>query len=239
MVCWRNGPSSPTIALAYAKSDTDPRILMPTATLEEYLETIYKLSQDGPVRPGRIAEAMEVSGPTVTATLRRLESRGLVAREGTAVVLTGDGATAALDIVRRHRVAERFLVDVLGLDWEAAHEDACLLEHALSPRVLEALERHLGDPAVCPHGHPIPAADGTLLHTPGRTLSDLSVGEAGLVIRVTEEDQTLGYLGRIGLKPGARVRLLAKEPFGGPLTLEIDGTAQPVSSEVAGLVTVG
>lgn len=212
---------------------------MPTSTLEEYLEAIYKLGQDRPVRPGRIAEAMEVSGPTVTATLKRLEDRGLIRREGTSVVLTDAGMTTSLDIVRRHRVAERFLVDVLGLDWDAAHEDACLLEHALSPRVLVALERFLGDPVVCPHGHPIPGADGSVDQVVGRRLSDLKVGEEGLVIRVTEQDQTLGYLGRIGLKPGAHIRLLAKEPFDGPLTLEIDGVPQPVSGEVAGLVTIG
>lgn len=212
---------------------------MPTATLEEYLETIYKLSQDGPVRPGRIADVTGVSGPTVTATLKRLESRGLVARKGTAVELTEAGLTEALDIVRRHRVAERFLVDVLGLDWDAAHEDACLLEHALSPRVLTALEAYLGDPSQCPHGHPIPAADGTLAQATGRPLIELDVGEAGSVIRVTEEGETLGYLGRIGLKPGALVRLVAREPFDGPLTLEIEGELQPVSARVAGLVTVG
>ncbi len=224
------------VALVHLRATERPS--MPTSTLEEYLETIYKLAKDGPVRPGRIAEAMEVSGPTVTATLRRLEGRGLVTRDGTSVVLTDAGLAASLDIVRRHRVAERFLVDVLGLDWEAAHEDACRLEHAMSTRVLEALERYLGDPSVCPHGHPIPGADGSMCEVSGRPLSELGVGDQGSVICVTEDDEALGYLERIGLKPGARIRVLAREPFGGPLTLEIDGVRQPVSDEVAGMVTV-
>ena len=121
---------------------------MPTAALEEYLESIYKLAQAGPVRPTQIAEAVGVSGPTVTATLRRLAMHGLVSREGTKVVLTEEGLQRSLDIVRRHRVAETFLVDTLGLDWDAAHEEACTLEHALSPRVLAALEEFLDNPAV-------------------------------------------------------------------------------------------
>ncbi|TLM79729.1 MAG: metal-dependent transcriptional regulator, partial [Actinobacteria bacterium] len=86
---------------------------MPTPTLEEYLEVIYKLSRDGSVRPTMIADAIGVSGPTVTATLRRLEAQGLVARQGTDVVLTEDGLSESLLIVRKHRVAERFLVDTL------------------------------------------------------------------------------------------------------------------------------
>ncbi|MDZ4169007.1 MAG: metal-dependent transcriptional regulator [Coriobacteriia bacterium] len=211
---------------------------MPTSTLEEYLETIYKQSQDGVVRPSRIAEAIGVSGPTVTATLKRLESRGLVFRRGTEVLLTPEGVAESLDIVRRHRLAERFLVDVLGLDWDAAHEEACLLEHALSPRVLAALERFLGDPSVCPHGHPIPAADGSVSHSPGQPLDALSVGDRAVVLRVSEEETTLGYLGQIGLKPGAKVSLIAREPLGGPLSIEIDGEVRPVSADVARLVTV-
>ncbi len=135
---------------------------MPTATLEEYLETIYKLSERGPAKPTQIAEEIGVSGPTVTNTLKRLEAAGLVRRDGTDVVLTDEGRAHSIDIIRRHRIAERFLVDVLGIDWHDVHEDACLLEHALSPRVLAALETYLDNPEVCPHGHPIPAADGTV-----------------------------------------------------------------------------
>ena len=96
---------------------------MPTPTLEEYLETIYKIAGDGVAKPSRIAEAMGVSGPTVTATLKRLGAQGFVTREGTDVRLTALGVERSVEIVRKHRIAERFLVDVLGLDWEAAHEE--------------------------------------------------------------------------------------------------------------------
>lgn len=211
---------------------------MPTATLEEYLETIYKLSDEGPVRPTRIADSIGVSGPTVTATLRRLESHGLIVRDGTGVVLTDEGRARSLDIVRKHRVAERFLVDVLGLDWEAAHEDACLLEHALSPRVLEALERFLGDPTECPHGHPIPSAAGAVAQPGGTSLADAPVGQSVRVLLVPEVGNVLGYLGQIGLKPGVVVEVVGAEPFGGPLTICVGGRTQAIAREIASPVMV-
>jgi len=211
---------------------------VPTPTLEEYLEAIYKLSQAGPVRPTAIAEAIGVSGPTVTATLRRLEAHGLITREGTAVVLTTEGVVRSVDIVRKHRIAERFLVDALGLDWEAAHEDACLLEHALSPRVLVALERFLGDPAVCPHGHPIPAADGSVALAAAGSLADTSADDEVTVVRVSEDEHLLGYLAEVGLVPGAHVTVVASEPFGGPLTVRVDSRERAISREVARAVMV-
>lgn len=211
---------------------------MPTPTLEEYLETIYKLAHEGPVRPTQIAEAIGVSGPTVTATLKRLESRGLVTRAGTEVVLTDEGRASSVDIVRKHRIAERFLVDVLGLDWQAAHEDACLLEHALSGRVLEALERLLENPDVCPHGHPIPAADGTVSEAIGSVLSELGAGRAATVLRVAEDEDLLGYLDSLGLRPGAAVRVVEVEPFGGTLTIATDAGTRPLAHDVARHVTV-
>lgn len=211
---------------------------MPSPTLEEYLETIYKLAGNELTRPTLIAEAMGVSGPTVTATLKRLEAQGLVNREGTGVRLTEEGVVRSVDIVRKHRIAERFLVDVLGLDWEAAHEDACLLEHALSPRVLEALERFLGDPTVCPHGHPIPSADGSIAESRGGSLDAIAPGCSARVLRVAEDEELLGYLGALGLTPGAVVSVVEAEPFGGPLTIEVGEARRALSREVASRVTV-
>lgn len=211
---------------------------MPTPTLEEYLETIYKLAHEGAVRPTQIAESIGVSGPTVTATLKRLESRGLVTREGTDVVLTDEGRARSVDIVRKHRIAERFLVDILGLDWQAAHEDACLLEHALSGRVLEALERLLENPDVCPHGHPIPSADGTVSETAGSVLSELPAGRSATVLRVAEDEDILGYLQSLGLMPGAVVTVVETAPFDGPLTIETDAGVKPLAKDVARHVTV-
>jgi DtxR family Mn-dependent transcriptional regulator len=212
---------------------------VPTATLEEYLEAIYKLAQHAPVRPTQVAESVGVSGPTVTATLRRLEAHGLVVRDGTKVVLTEEGVQRSLDIVRRHRIAETFLVTTLGLDWNAAHEEACVLEHALSPRVLSALEIFLDNPAVCPHGHPIPAADGSIVDVTGVPLCDIECGASATVLAVAEDDEKiLGYLGDLGLRPGAHTKVLEAAPFQGPLTVEIEGIRTAIAREIAKLVTV-
>jgi DtxR family Mn-dependent transcriptional regulator len=212
---------------------------MPSATLQEYLEAIYKMSLNGEVRPTQVAEALAVSGPTVTATLRRLESADLITRPGGGVALTPTGLREAIEVVRRHRLAERFLVDALQLPWESVHEEACLLEHAMSPRVLEALERFLDNPSVCPHGHPIPSVDGSLPEPSGVPLSDLETGSEGLVIRVGEEDDDiLSYLGSLGLMPGARVRVGEVAPFEGPLLVMVAGVEHAVSRQVAGHVVV-
>lgn len=211
---------------------------MTTPTLEEYLETIYKLAHEGPVKPTRIAESIGVSGPTVTATLKRLASRGLITRSGTDVVLTAEGVARSVDIVRKHRIAERFLVDVLELDWEAAHEDACLLEHALTDRVLLALERYLDNPEVCPHGHPIPSAEGVIRQSAGIPLAELGPGTRATVLRVAEDENLLGYLGELGLQPGAAVAVIEAEPFEGPLTIETAAGKRPIALDVARHVTV-
>lgn len=212
---------------------------MPSATLQEYLETIYKASLAGEVRPTHLAESLSVSGPTVTATLRRLESAGLITRPEGGVALTEQGRREAVQVIRRHRLAERFLVDALGLPWDSVHEEACLLEHAMSPRVLEALETFLENPSVCPHGHPIPSMDGVVPDLVGRPLSELSAGSEGIVVRVAEDDDViLTYLGDLGLYPGVRIRVTESAPFGGPLLVEVAGEHHPLARDVAARVSV-
>jgi len=212
---------------------------MPSATLQEYLETIYKMSLHGEVRPTAIAEALGVSGPTVTATMRRLEGAGLITRPDGGVALTDVGRREAIEVVRRHRIAERFLVDVLQIPWDSVHEEACLLEHAMSPRVLSALEAYLDNPAVCPHGHPIPSGDGSLPAPAGEPLSGVDAGHEGLVVRVGEDDDAiLTYLGGIGLVPGARVRVIEVAPFEGPFLVSVSGAEHAVARQVAGVVFV-
>lgn len=212
---------------------------MPSETLEEYLETIYKLGEKGTVRPTPIADALGVSGPTVTATLKRLERRGFVTRPAGDIVLTSEGEALAIDIIRRHRVAERFLFDVLGLSWEEAHEDACLLEHALSPRVLEALEEYLDNPEVCPHGHPIPSSEGEIAHIEGVPLCEVEHGQTCRIIQVPEDDEAvLTYLGSLGMYPGTPVSVREVAPFNGPLLIEVNGTSYALGREVAELILV-
>lgn len=212
---------------------------MPTQTLEEYLETIYKLSEKGAVRPTPIAESLGVSGPTVTATLKRLQERKLITRRNGDVVLTSSGRAAALDIVRRHRISERFLVDVLGLSWDEAHEDACRLEHALSPRVLGALEEFLDNPEVCPHGHPIPSVDGTVVEVEGVPLCALKTGAVATIVQVEEDDDAmLTYLGSMGMFPGTQLSVREVAPFKGPIIVEVNGSSYALGREVADRILV-
>lgn len=212
---------------------------MPSATLQEYLEAIYKISLDGEVRPTQIADMIAVSGPTVTVTLRRLEAAGLVTRPDGGVALTDLGRREAIAVIRRHRIAERFLVDALNLPWDSVHEEACLLEHAMSPRVLAAMEQFLDNPAVCPHGHPIPSVDGAIPEPAGVPLGTLPAGMSGTVVRVSEGDeQVLSYLGSVHLVPGSPVRVFEVAPFGGPLLVGVAGSEHALSREVAALVFV-
>jgi DtxR family transcriptional regulator, Mn-dependent transcriptional regulator len=212
---------------------------MPSATLEEYLEAIYKLSERGDVRPTQVADAIGVSGPTVTATLRRLQSAGLVERPGGGVSLTPEGRSQALSILRRHRLAERFLADVLGLPWDSVHEEACVLEHSLSPRVQDALERFMDNPEVCPHGHPIPRSDLSIAALTGSPLATFGPGDVVHVLRVAEDDEALlGYLASLGMFPGATVTINEVSPFDGPFLLSVNGTTFALGRDVAEKVFV-
>ena len=212
---------------------------MPSSTLQEYLEAIYKIALNGEVRPTQIAEAISVSGPTVTATLRRLETAGLITRPHGGVALTDQGRREAIEVIRRHRIAERFLVDALQLPWESVHEEACLLEHAMSPHVVAAMERFLNNPTVCPHGYPIPSVDGAVREPAGVPLGTLTEGTEGTVVRVSEEDEAvLAYFGSLHLVPGSTVCIKEVAPFAGPLLVTISGAEHAVSREVAALVFV-
>lgn len=213
---------------------------MPSATLEEYLEAIYKLSERGEVRPGALAEVMGVSAPTVTATLSRLQAAGLIERPDGGVELTLPGRQAALDIVRRHRLAERFLVDVLGLAWDEVHDEACQLEHALSPRVQQALEQFMNNPAVCPHGHPIPSADGVIASAvPGAPLCDSAGGDEVEIVRIEDEEgELLSYLSSLGMFPGTAVRVCDVAPFKGPLLIEVGEARYALGRDIAEKIVV-
>ncbi|PKQ38624.1 MAG: hypothetical protein CVT59_00580 [Actinobacteria bacterium HGW-Actinobacteria-1] len=212
---------------------------MPSETLEEYLEAIYKLAERDEARPSRLADAMSVSAPTVTAALKRLKARGLVTRPGGAIALTASGRSEALSIIRRHRLAERFLVDVLGMPWEDVHEEACRLEHALSPKVQAALEGYLENPDVCPHGHPIPSAEGKVALATGEPLCGFGTGSEVEIVRIDEEDeQLLTYLASLGMYPGTRVKVCDVAPFQGPLMVEVAGSRYALGRDIAGKIVV-
>lgn len=195
---------------------------MPTPAVEECLESIYKLQGRGVrVIGARLAEDLGVTAPTITELLRRLCRQGL-AEMGPErqVELTEAGLKEAESLIRRHRLSERLLTDILGMPWAQAHDEACRLEHAISPEVEEKLAEALSYPTTCPHGNPIPGLSVPDAHLV--RLSTLPDGAAGRVRCIEAENEDfLEYLQGLGLVPGVRVELLSRDPFDGPLQLKV------------------
>lgn len=192
--------------------------------LEDYVLAIYRTSVAGEqVRGARIAEQLGVAPPTVTEMLGRLRRDGLVAA-GTPVQLTGDGLQLARTLVSRHRLIERFLVDVLGFGWEEVHEEAHRLEHALSARVTERLAEYLGHPTTCPHGHPIMEGEAAEPELDLQPLTAVRAGDAGVVRRIAVEDPALlGLLTELGIGLDIEVRVDRVDPYDGPMHIEVRG----------------
>jgi DtxR family Mn-dependent transcriptional regulator len=150
------------------------------------------------------------------------------------ITLTPKGERIARTMVRRHRLSERFLTDMLGIDWEAAHREACKLEHVISPEVEEKLAEILGNPATCPHGHPIPDERGRIGKQPSKQLCDCAIDERGRIDRVEEEEpQMLQYLASLGLLPDVEVEVKEIAPFNGPLLVKAGGAQYALGREVA------
>jgi len=191
---------------------------------EEYCECIFELDEDDvDVIQARIAERLQVSRPAVSEMIRKLEAEGLITNDG-AILLTDSGRALAQLVVRRHRLAERFLTDVLKLSWAEAHHEAGKWEHVMSSHVEEAINRLLGEPTTCPHGNPIPGSD--YVATDVSPLSRHAVGQPFTVKRIPEELEftpgLLEFLEDSSLRPGCSGVVTAASPDG-TLTVEIDG----------------
>ena len=191
---------------------------------EEYCECIFELKEDDvDVIQARIADRLQVSRPAVSEMMRRLEQEGLISTDG-GIRLTEPGLALAERVVRRHRLAERFLTDVLQLSWAEAHHEAGKWEHVMSASVEAALDRLLGNPTTCPHGNPIPGSD--YVEPPAAPLSTLDVGHSFTVSRIPEELEftpgLLEYLEESALMPGTNGTVTAVSPDG-TLTVEVGG----------------
>ena len=202
--------------------------MLATETVENYLKAIYLLQRDAAADEasmGKIAAALGVTAGTATSMVKKLVAAKLARHERFGGVrLTAKGTRAALDILRRHRLVETFLVDTLGLDWSVVHDEAERLEHAISPMVLDALDRHLGRPAFDPHGDPIPRADGALQESEAMPMSELGSGDAARLVRVLDQrGESLRFLRASGLKVGATLRVIAIEPGAGVMRIRPDG----------------
>ncbi|MDH3403325.1 MAG: metal-dependent transcriptional regulator [Acidobacteriota bacterium] len=197
---------------------------MATSTVEDYLKTILLAEGErgGLVNMGRIAEALGVAPGTVTAMVKTLAQSNLVDYEPySGVQLTDAGRRLALHVLRRHRLVELFLVQVLGMSWSEVHREAEELEHAVSDRLIERLDEILGFPSVDPHGDPIPDAEGVLAQPQLASLGVCARGERVKVRRVSDQGESfLGRLDELGLVLGSTVTLIARDEAADTVVLE-------------------
>jgi DtxR family transcriptional regulator, iron-dependent repressor len=187
--------------------------------VEEYLETMLGLDEEGvPVIQARIAERLGRAAPSVSEMLDRLTDEGYVTREGRRLSLTESGRSLAEKVVRKHRLAERLLVDVIGLEWHKVHHEAGRWEHVISDDVEARLIELLGDPATCPHGNPIPGSHSRAPAVETRPLADVGEGETVRLVRISEEvEMNLGSLELLdegGFIPGAVARVSGRDSEG-------------------------
>ena len=203
---------------------TSPALVL-SGPVEDYLKAIYDLERVGePASTNDIALRLAISPASVSGMVRRLAEHGLITHEPyRGVRLTIEGRRAALRTLRRHRILECYLTEVLGYPWDRVHEEAERLEHAASEELIERMAASLGDPVQDPHGAPIPTREGTVEEATLRTLAEVAAGERLRVRRVEDDDaERLRYLAELGIRPGALMRILDKAPFDGPITLWVD-----------------
>jgi DtxR family transcriptional regulator, Mn-dependent transcriptional regulator len=214
---------------------------MYTPVVEDYLKSTWSLQQvESPVSTSRLAERLDLTAAAVTAMVKRLADQGLLRHEPyRGVTLTPRGELAALRIIRRHRVLELFLTEILGYDWDRVHAEAERLEHAASDELIERLAKLLGEPERDPHGALIPSATGEMNQERHPTLAEVAAGEPVEVVEVeAEEPDHLRYLGSLDLYPGARITVREQAPFDGPLSLEIGGEARVLARVLAERIRV-
>jgi DtxR family Mn-dependent transcriptional regulator len=210
---------------------------MLSLTEENYLKAIYHLSQDGAkgVSTSEIAEAMQTKAASVTDMIKRLSSKGLVSYEKYhGVEISRQGKTDALNVIRKHRLWETFLVEKLGFAWGEVHEVAEQLEHIQSPLLIEKLDKFLGNPSHDPHGHPIPDKNGKIVEERNQPLSLMGKGGEGKVCSVTDSSSSfLQFLDKVGIHIGSVLLIEDKEVFDGSLEVVVDGKKKTSLSKEA------
>ncbi len=206
-----------------------------TSSVEDYLKAIYQLSgSDKSASTNDIAHELGLAAPSVSGMMKRLAEQGLIKHlPYKGATLTRAGRTAALRMIRRHRLIEAYLVKLLGYTWDTVHEEAERLEHAVSDDLVERMADALGDPRFDPHGDPIPTADGRIEAVATVPLPELAVGERGQINRVdSASPEKLRWLAEAGLVPGAVVTMLAQQPFDGPVTIDVGGNERIVGHDL-------
>jgi DtxR family Mn-dependent transcriptional regulator len=204
---------------------------------ENYAKAIYHLQgrSNDPVHTNAVADRLGVTPASASAMLKRLSDEGLVDYEPYhGARLTAKGELVALETIRHHRLIELFLAEELGMPWDRVHEEAEVLEHHISEELEELIAAKLGQPALDPHGDPIPDRDLAISRDDSVPLSELDPGERAIFARVSDSDASmLRYLAEREIQPGDRLLLRSREPFGGPLIVEIAGRTHPLGTQLA------
>ncbi len=222
-------------------NDSARSVKLLSRQIEDYLKVIYKiLESDSTATTSAIASALAISPASVTSMLKKLHDLKLVRYERyRGVSILPPGRKIALEVIRHHRLIELYLQSALGYPWDRVDAEAERLEHVISEEMEDRIDELLGHPTVDPHGDPIPSKGGVVARPDHRSLSDLGVGESAIVQRVSDQDAAkLRYLAGLGLVPKAKVRVLEKGPFDGPLVLRVGNARRVVGRELAAEVKV-
>jgi DtxR family Mn-dependent transcriptional regulator len=194
-----------------------------SSAVQDYAKAIYSLERrcekGGAVSTNALAERLGVSAASASSMVKKLDGLGIVEHVPyRGVALTERGMNVALEVLRHHRLLERFLADELGVPWERVHDEAEVLEHVLSEELEELIAAKLGHPTIDPHGDPIPTADLKIVEIDTVGMDGLEAGDTGRFVRVSDSDpDMLRYLGDRGITPGDPFEIIDKQPFGGPV----------------------
>jgi DtxR family Mn-dependent transcriptional regulator len=216
-----------------------------SSTVQDYAKAIYSLERrraGGAVTTNALAERLGVSAASASSMVKKLDGLGLVQHVPyKGVVLTERGAKVALEVLRHHRLLERYLAEELGVPWDRVHDEAEVLEHVLSEELEELIAVKLGHPTIDPHGDPIPTADLEIEEHATLSMEMLEVGDTGRFVRISDSDpEMLRYLGARGIAPGDTFEVVDKQPFGGPLFARFGATADvhPLGGRLAAAMRV-
>jgi DtxR family Mn-dependent transcriptional regulator len=217
-----------------------------SSAVQDYAKAIYSLEQrcekGGAVSTNALAERLGVSAASASSMVKKLDGLGIVEHVPyRGAVLTERGVNVALEVLRHHRLLERFLVEELGVPWDRVHDEAEVLEHVLSEELEELIAAKLGHPTIDPHGDPIPTADLKIVEPTTVAMDGLEVGDSGRFVRVSDSDpEMLRYLGARGIAPGETFEVVDKQPFGGPIFARFgdEGDAHPLGGRLAAAMRV-
>src|SRR4051794_9748653 len=214
-----------------------------SSAVQDYAKAIYSLEQrcdGGAVTTNALADRLGVSAASASGMVKRLDGLGLVEHVPyRGVVLTDRGVEVALEVIRHHRLLERYLAEELGVPWDRVHDEAEVLEHVLSEELEELISAKLGHPTIDPHGDPIPTVDLKIVEPDTVSLDGLDTGQTGTFVRISDSDpEMLRYLGARGIAPGDAFEVLDKQPFGGPVFTRFGDAVHALGGRLAAAMQV-